>query len=184
MKPVIVLEDEDIDVRIVELLKSLTKDVFSTVTRISKGSHTIEQFNNQVVNFDEDVALGGIPRSELTSFLEHYQNDGRIASIKKLLHNDPSRVIFRNFYYYPPSTMMTWHTNSNATGTRVYYSLVCGGDIFRYRDPYTKEIIDVIAKDGWNAKQFQIGNTPEDRLWHTIYAKGPRFSFGFNIMND
>ena len=182
MNPVTICED--IDERIIEQLKSLTKDVFKSVTRLSKGTHTLDDFNNQVVNFDKDVALGQIPRSELTSFLDYYQLDGRIATIKKLISNNTDTVHFRNFYYYPPNTMMSWHTNSNATGTRLYYSLVVGGDIFRYRDPYTKEIIDVIAKDGWNAKQFKIGNTPENRLWHTIYANGPRFSFGFNILDD
>lgn len=182
MNPVTI--QEDIDPRIVELLKSLTKDVFRSVTRLSKGTHTLEDFNNQIVDFDKDVSLGSIPRSELTSFLDYYQDDPRIASIKNILSNDTSNIQFRNFYYYPPSTMMSWHTNSNARGTRIYYSLVSGGDIFRYRDPYTKEIIDVLGKDGWNAKQFKIGNTPEDRLWHTIYANGPRFSFGFNLLND
>lgn len=182
MSPVTI--DEYIDERIINALKSLTKDVFSSVTRVSKGSHTLEDFNNQVVNFDEDVALGKIPRSELTSFLMYYQDDSRVLDVKKILSNEPSMVQFRNFYYYPPNTMMSWHTNSNAPGTRIYYSLVAGGDIFRYRDPYTKEIIDVIGKPGWNIKRFQIGSTSADRLWHTIYANGPRFSFGFNILND
>jgi len=174
----------DVDTRITELLKSLTRDVFGSVTKLPRGSHTLHDFNTQVVDFNNDIALGIIPKSELTSFLTFYQTDTRIEAIKKLLSNDTAKVQFRNFYYYPPNTMMTWHTNSNAVGTRIYYSLVSGGDIFRYRDPYTKKIIDVIGKDGWNVKQFQIGNTSENRLWHTIYANGPRFSFGFNILND
>lgn len=182
MNPVTIREDSD--PRIIELLKSLTRDVFPLVKTLSRGDFTLDEFNNQEVNFDDDVVLGTIPRSDLTSFLMTYQTDPRIAEIKDILGKGNKKVEFRNFFYYPPDTMMTWHTNSNAVGTRVYYSLISGGDIFRYRDPYTKEIIDVLGKDGWNVKEFQIGNTLEDRLWHTIYAVGPRFSFGFNILDD
>lgn len=182
MNPVIIREDSD--PRIIELLKSLTRDVFSLVKTLSRGDFTLDEFNNQEVDFDNDVVLGIIPRDDLTSFLITYQTDPRITEIKELLGAGGKKVEFRNFYYYPPDTMMTWHTNSNAIGTRVYYSLISGGDIFRYRDPYTKEIIDIMGKDGWNVKEFQIGNTPENRLWHTIYAIGPRFSFGFNILDD
>lgn len=182
MNPVTICEDGE--PRIIELLKSLTKDVFPLLKNLSRGTATLDEFDNQPVDFNVDVELGGIPRSELTSFLKFYQTDPRIEEIRDILGADGKKVEFRNFYYYPPDTMMTWHTNSNAIGTRVYYSLISGGDIFRYRDPYTEEIIDVYGKDGWNVKQFKIGNTREDRLWHTIYAIGPRFSFGFNILDD
>lgn len=182
MNPVIIHEDSNS--RIIELLKSLTRDVFPLVKTLSRGTFTLDEFNNQEVDFNSDIVLGTIPRSELTSFLLMYQTDSRIMEIRDILGKGNKKVEFRNFYYYPPNTMMTWHTNSNAIGTRVYYSLISGGDIFRYRDPYTKEIIDVFGKDGWNVKEFTIGNTPEDRLWHTIYAIGPRFSFGFNILDD
>ena len=182
MNPVTICEDHD--TRIIELLKSLTKDVFPLLKNLSRGTSTLEEFNNQQVDFDVDVELGIIPRSKLTSFLNFYQTDIRIEEIRDILGAGGKSVEFRNFYYYPPDTMMSWHTNSNATGTRVYYSLISGGDIFRYRDPYTKEIIDIYGKDGWNVKQFNIGNTLENRLWHTIYAIGPRFSFGFNILDD
>ncbi len=173
------------DKRITDLLAWTVRDVFPFIKNLSRGETSLDEFNNQPYDFDNDIALGGIPRDELTSFLEIYRHDDRIKHVVKIFEEDSGkRVQFRNFYYYPPNTMMTWHTNSNAIGTRVYYTLVSGGDIFRYRDPNTKEIIDVYGKDGWNVKRFKIGNTKEDLLWHTIYSKGPRFSFGFNLLDD
>ena len=168
MNPVIVCEDFDPD--IIKNLSSMVKEVIPMVSRLSRGISSLEEFDNQIVDFDEDVALGDIPRPELTSFSRYYTEDVRVKKIKNILgEGNEDKVQFRNFFYYPPNTMMTWHTNSNAIGTRVYYTMVSGGDIFRYRDPYTKEIIDVRAKDGWNSKKFKIGNTVENRLWHTIY---------------
>ena len=173
---------EEINPSIRENLSSLVNDVFNLIKRLPEGSTTLEEFNNQKVDFNSDVSLGVIPHDNLASFLKLYQEDYRVNTIKKLLHDNVEKVQFRNFYYDPPKTMMSWHTNSNATGTRIYYSLVFGGDIFRYRDPENGKIIDVHGKDGWNIKKFRIGKTDSDRLWHTIYAAGPRISFGFNIL--
>lgn len=172
-----------VDQNVTELLQSTVRDVFPLTKRISRGETSLEEFNSQTVDFDQDITLGSIPRHEISSFLELYREDQRMKKVFDLLKEDGKKVQFRNFFYYPPNSMMTWHTNSNAIGTRIYYTLVAGSDIFRYRDPVSKEIIDVNAKDGWNLKKFKIGNTKEDLLWHTIYAKGPRFSFGFNLVD-
>ena len=182
MNPVTICED--CDTQIILLLKSLIKDVFPLLKNLSKGTSTRAEFDNQPIDFDVDVKPGIIQRGELTSFIRFYEKDPRIEEIRNILGVVGKKVDFRNFYYYPPNSIMSWHTNSDVIGTRVYYSLVSGGDIFRYRDPCTKEIIDVYGKDGWNVKQFKIGNTPEDRLWHAVYTMGPRFSFGFNILDD
>lgn len=172
------------DKRITDLLAWTVRDVFPFIRKLNRGNTSFEEFDNQSCDFDNDIALGSIPRDELTSFLELYRDDYRIKQVIEILKESGKKVEFRNFFYYPPNTMMTWHTNSNGIGTRVYYTLISGGDIFRYRDPLTKEIVDVHGKDGWNIKKFKIGNTKEDLLWHTIFAKGPRFSFGFNLLDD
>ena len=76
MNPVTIREDGNI--RIIELLKSLTRDVFPLVKTLSRGTFTLDEFNNQEVDFNSDIVLGTIPRSELTSFLLMYQTDSRI----------------------------------------------------------------------------------------------------------
>lgn len=173
----------DADERVTNLLMHTVRDVFPFVKRVSRGETSMDDFNNQPCDFDTDVELGFIPRYELTSFRDLYKDDCRIKEAMDIFKGPNKKVEFRNFYYYPPDTMMSWHTNSNAIGTRVYYTLVMGGDIFRYRNPKTGEIVDVYGKDGWNVKKFKIGNTKEELLWHTVYAMGPRFSFGFNILD-
>jgi hypothetical protein len=169
------------DERVIDLLTSLARDVFPMLKKLPRGNTSLEDFDNQPCDFEQDVALGLAPRDDVMLFMKQYAKDARILEVLKIFSEDGKKSEFKNFFYYPPNSMMTWHTNSNAIGTRVYYTLLSGGDIFRYRDPLSKEVIDVHGKDGWNVKRFKIGNTKEDLMWHTLYAKGPRFSFGFNL---
>jgi len=84
-----------------------------------------------------------------------------------------------NYNYYPKGNYLTWHTNSDVQGMRTYYSFCSGGySCFRYIDPDTKEIIDVVDNKGWNVNQFTVSK--EKPLWHTVYSDTRRFSFGFN----
>ena len=84
-----------------------------------------------------------------------------------------------NYNYYPKGNYLTWHTNSDVQGTRTYYSFCSGGySGFRYIDPDTKEVVDVVDKKGWNVNQFIVNKAKP--LWHTVYSDTRRFSFGFN----
>lgn len=175
---------ETLDQKIVSELSVLAAEVMPQIIKMPKGNQTLEEFNNQIVDFDADISLGEIHNAG--DFRSFYAKDHRVLSICDYIstQNEGRDVQFRNFYYYPSGTFMAWHTNSNGTGKRLYYTLLSSkGDIFRYRDPSTKKIIDIEGKPGWNAKQFLIGRAKKDLLWHTIYATGPRFSFGFNIID-
>lgn len=175
---------DSLDSHIVNQLAVLAAEVMPQIIKLPKGTQTIEEFNSQDVDFDKDIALGHIDNAG--DFRSFYAKDLRVLELCKYIsdQNEGRDVQFRNFYYYPTDTFMAWHTNSNGTGKRLYYTLLSSrGDIFRYRDPKTKKIVDVVGKPGWNAKEFLIGRSKSDLLWHTIYATGPRFSFGFNILD-
>jgi hypothetical protein len=86
-----------------------------------------------------------------------------------------------NLLYYAANSVMTWHTNSENPGKRIYILYTSRPGIFRYKDPYTGEIIDDYDYIGWTQREFIVH--PEKLLWHCVYSPAPRFSYGFNVKN-
>ena len=141
MKDVTIVET--LDQHIVNTLSVLASEVMPQIIKLPKGKQTLEDFNSQTVDFDKDISLGVIGQSG--DFRQFYSIDKRVKDLCEYIsdQNQGRDVQFRNFYYYPTGTYMAWHTNSNGTGKRLYYTLLSSkGDIFRYRDPKTKEIIE------------------------------------------
>lgn len=128
-------------------------------------SFTEEQFlERPIPKKDVSTTFSGIP-------LRGY--DSQLDQCREILK--AKRVT--NSIYYPPKTMLPWHTNSDLEGIRTYYTFSIDGGIFRYKDVETGEIVSVQDDIGWNVNQFKISK--DDLFWHTIWAKGRRFSFGF-----
>lgn len=154
-------------------LKEVT-DILSKVIMDSKSiwvegktnkTFTEEEFLERPVP-QKDVAgtFSGVP-------IEGYES--KLEECKKLLNAKQ----VTNRMYYPPNAMLPWHTNSNLEGVRTYYTFSMEGGIFRYKDIKTGELVSVQDDIGWNVNQFKIPK--DDLFWHTIWAKGRRFSFGF-----
>tara|TARA_B100000945_G_scaffold204816_1_gene164667 strand:- start:1950 stop:2570 length:621 start_codon:yes stop_codon:yes gene_type:complete len=78
---------------------------------------------------------------------------------------------------------MGWHTNYTSPGIRCYfaYSFEDNSNIFRYRNPYTEEVIDSYDKKGWNLRLFYVNE--ENPFWHAIVINSKRISLGFNNLN-
>lgn len=85
----------------------------------------------------------------------------------------------KNAMIYSPMSGMYWHTNSNFPGTRLYYTFSLDKAVFRYKDPATGEIHEDWDDTGWTVRQFDVQEDP--LFWHSIWAAGRRFSFGFEI---
>jgi len=86
-------------------------------------------------------------------------------------------------FIYEKGDFMGWHTNNGGDGTRCYfsYSFEDNSNIFRYRNPYTKEVIDSYDKIGWNVRLFTIDK--DNPFWHCVIANSKRYSFGFRNAN-
>ena len=61
-----------------------------------------------------------------------------------------------NSIYYPPKSMLPWHTNSDLIGVRTYYTFSMGGGIFRYLDPETNDFVNVQDKIGFSGSRVRI----------------------------
>lgn len=81
-----------------------------------------------------------------------------------------------NAIVYPPSSMMDWHTNSNYEGIRTYYTYTDDEAIFRYVDANGDTQLDY-DDIGWTCRMFKIKK--DNLLWHSIWTKSERYSFGF-----
>ena len=81
---------------------------------------------------------------------------------------------------YEKGDYMGWHTNNEREGIRFYftYSFEEKSNFFRYRNPYTEEVVDSYDKVGWNFRLFYIDK--ENPFWHCVVANSKRYSFGFS----
>jgi len=86
-----------------------------------------------------------------------------------------------NAFVYPPGSIMGWHTNNDIVGTRVYYTFTIKRGAFRYYNSSTKRYVIDEDDIGWTCRQFTID--PHKPLWHTVWAEGVRFAFGFNYVS-
>lgn len=159
-----------------EVCKILSKFIVDTKMSWSKQDGGLQKMSMDEWQNFKSIGEYDIVRAENCINLQH-----ETMARKKLqpVADMIGASYLTNYNYYPKSNYLTWHTNSDVQGTRTYYSFCSGGySCFRYIDPETKEVIDVVDKKGWNVNQFIVSK--EKPLWHTVYSDTRRFSFGFN----
>ena len=86
--------------------------------------------------------------------------------------------------YYPAGGFMGWHNNWNASGYNIILSYSKEGNgFFRYRDPITKEIVNMKDSPGWTCKvgYFGKGREPDKVVYHCAGSHEPRLTLGFVI---
>lgn len=86
-------------------------------------------------------------------------------------------------FLYPPGGYMSWHTNSQKPGWRLYinYAEEPGKSFFRYLDPESGEIVTSYDRQ-WNFRFFRID--PAKPFWHTVYSDTYRYSLGFRAIRN
>ena len=86
-------------------------------------------------------------------------------------------------FLWEKGDFMGWHTNYTSPGIRCYfaYSWEDNSNIFRYRNPYTEEVIDSYDKKGWNLRLFHVN--ADNPFWHCVVINSKRISLGFNNPN-
>lgn len=154
------------DNQITTILKEIIKDSQKQwAKKITYREFSEQEFlERPIPSKDIPASFSGIPIQGYESLLEDCR---KLLNAKKVT----------NSIYYPPSSMLPWHTNSDLEGVRTYYTFSMEGGIFRYRNPDTAEFINAYDNKGWNVNTFEI--VKDKPFWHTVWAKGSRFSFGF-----
>jgi hypothetical protein len=88
--------------------------------------------------------------------------------------------------YYPKQGFMSWHNNWNAHGYNILLSYTeGGGGFFKYRDPVTHEIVEMLDKPGWTCKvgYYGRGREPDKVYYHCAGTYEPRLTMGFVVPN-
>ena len=88
--------------------------------------------------------------------------------------------------YYPKNGFMGWHNNWNAHGYNILLSYTKnGGGFFKYRDPITHEVVEMLDTPGWTSKvgYYGRGREPDKVYYHCAGTYEPRLTFGFVIPN-
>ena len=127
-----------------------------------------------------------IPEAEL-SILQNIQltikeKTGIIKALAKIYPK--ASIIQSGDFYYPAGGFMSWHTNSNTPGRRVYitYSQEANKNIFKYIDD--GKVIEDFDEEGWTVREFIVGDTPDTLFWHAVDAVIPRISMGFRVFDN
>jgi hypothetical protein len=160
------------DTHVIDVLSKFIKANIPTASLVTDSRFSIEDFNNQLIP-DKNVNHTNNTASlvHLTRNAEHLLEEAK---------NTLNAKAITNAIIYGPNSCMTWHTNSDDPGTRIYYSYTTKLSIFRYLDKTTGKVIDDIDNIGWTARRFDITDETNP-LWHTIWTNGIRFSFGFKL---
>lgn len=84
-------------------------------------------------------------------------------------------------FWYKPGGFMSWHTNSNDAGLRLYMSYAdeTGKSFFRYQDPGTGKIETSDDVAGWQFRVFSVG--PGSKFWHCVKSGTNRLSLGLRL---
>lgn len=156
---------------VTDILTDIIKDSRDLWASLGGTGNTYEDFMNL------ELPDGDVPNANCINDIinildnkhrEKYHKCISLLGVKK----------YTNAMVYRPGGIMGWHTNSNSTGTRIYYTFTAGDAYFRYVDNNTKD--KILSKDniGWTVREFKI--TQKDPLWHCVWSEKLRFSFGFN----
>ena len=93
-----------------------------------------------------------------------------------------SSILLSGHFFYPENGFMSWHTNDDSPGRRVYltYTEFPGESFFKYVDG--QKVISDPDYEGWTCREFTTGG--EISCWHSVYAGKPRISIGFRVIQN
>lgn len=103
--------------------------------------------------------------------------------LQKLTNN--SVIKQTGAFWYPKKGFMTWHTNEDNPGYRLYFAYAYEDNMsyFKFVNPETQKIVTSYDRIGWTLRGFRVGRD-EKRFWHCVGSNTNRLSLGFNINID
>ena len=135
----------------------------------------------QQLQDQNDVAVA--EKRNLYNFKQMKVNDALVPFVQQMYPN--LHISASGFFVYPANHgFMSWHTNSNSPGKRIYIAYVeqDNKSFFRYYDACNKQMITSWDAVGINAREFHVDS--QDLLWHCVYAECNRYSFGFRALTQ
>lgn len=150
-----------------EVIERLERAISLNVSKSVTNKLTLKQF------YVRPLPPSDIPR---TSSGVDFRNDH--SKIPKLLQECSEILRFdhvTNCTRMEANTQLPWHTNSDVEGFRIYY--IKGKGIFKYIDEHGNQHLSHDNPEGWTCRKFKV--VKDKPLWHSVYAEGTRYAFGF-----
>ena len=140
--------------------------------------YTSEKHLNECISSDIPIGTDQYKRNIKFDAIDRFNLIQDLAD----MFSDHSIQLSGNFLY-PPGGFMSWHTNSNTPGDRVYltYATETDKSFFRYRDS-DGNIRTSYDKSRWIMRRFHVDSS--DLLWHCVYSDTFRLSIGFRLMKN
>ncbi|MBQ45646.1 MAG: hypothetical protein CMK37_08325 [Porticoccaceae bacterium] len=148
------------------------------------SKESLERSKSEINNSGDELRSSGMVNYHFN--WRHFKLADKIGKYLKYKNIHGLKIGPRGCFKYTPEGGMSWHTNKEDPGVRVYFSFVQkeDGSFFRYQDPNTKEIVTSFDKGGWQARKFFIHSEPDKYLWHCVKSSNNRFSLGFGPKQD
>ena len=163
-------------------IAAVSEDALQTILQLGRNVHGIatnREISNVIV-FNASNIGDSVSSSEARA-VRKLANEAVAEKIRQQFSSQEKLALADSgYFWYPPGAYMGWHTNSRASGWRLYisHSEEPGKSFFRYRDPDTLKFITSMD-DEWNVRLFAV--RADKPLWHAIYSETNRYSFGYII---
>ena len=159
-------------------VKYCDTDVKPRSSTIGMINYTSDDYLEQCMHEDIPVARDNALRHVRFDSMDRFD---LIQTLSKIFQNHSIQL--SGDFLYPPGGFMSWHTNSNTPGDRVYLTYVPQGgkSFFKYRDADGK-IVTSYDQTGWTMRHFRTEK--HDLLWHCVGSETYRLSIGFRIMKN
>lgn len=81
---------------------------------------------------------------------------------------------------YVPKGFVSWHADDDIAGYYLMFSYTeSGKGFFKYRDPVTSEIVNLIDTPGWMVRAGKLGTQENEVVWHCAAAEQNRYTILF-----
>lgn len=143
--------------------------------------YTSREYLQLQLQDQSDVAVA--EKRNLYNFKQMKVNEALVPFVQQMYPN--LHISASGFFVYPANHgFMSWHTNSNSPGKRIYIAYVeqDNKSFFRHYDAHSKQMITSWDAVGINAREFHVDS--QDLLWHCVYAECDRYSFGFRALTQ
>lgn len=164
------------------LLNDYNDDRIKYVSPSCASPHNSKYFTK--TEYLQDMKQCGDVNNGKESHMDYLCLDGtnyHRSIVKELsyIFNKHSIVLSGQFYYHK-GDFLSWHTNMNEPGLRLYITHVPveGKSFFKYQCE-DGPIVTTYDKKGWSYRLFEV--TEENPLWHCVYSDTDRLSIGFRI---
>jgi hypothetical protein len=113
--------------------------------------------------------------------LKHFDVKVSYALIRHLAEIYPGHsIVPSGHFHYPHTGYMSWHTNSNMPGKRIYITYVDEVNRSGFKYIEDDKMIDSVDSEEITIRQFVPGGI--NPFWHCVYSNCNRYSFGFRVI--